>query len=75
MAAGTPVIAFPRGSMPEVVDEAVTGFLVPDVAAAAAAIEPATALDRGEIRRVAERRFSAERMVDDYLALYVSFVR
>jgi glycosyltransferase involved in cell wall biosynthesis len=75
MAAGTPVIAFPRGSMPEVVDDAVTGFLVPDVAAAAAAIEPATALDRARIRRAAERRFSAERMVDDYLALYVSFIR
>jgi glycosyltransferase involved in cell wall biosynthesis len=75
MAAGTPVIAFPRGSMPEVVDDAVTGFLVPDVAAAAAAIEPAAALDRAEIRRVAERRFSADRMVDDYLALYVSFIR
>jgi glycosyltransferase involved in cell wall biosynthesis len=75
MAAGTPVIAFPRGSMPEVVDDAVTGFLVPDVAAAAAAVEPAAALDRKEIRRVAERRFSADRMVDDYLALYVSFIR
>jgi hypothetical protein len=45
------------------------------VTAAIAAIEPATALDRKEIRRVAERRFSAERMVDDYLALYVSFLR
>jgi glycosyltransferase involved in cell wall biosynthesis len=75
MAAGTPVIAFPRGSMPEVVDEGVTGFLAPDVAAAAAAVEPAKALDRKEIRRVAERRFAADRMVDDYLALYVSFIR
>ena len=75
MAAGTPVIAFPRGSMPEVVDEGVTGFLVPDVEAAAAAVEPATALDRAEIRRLAERRFAAERMVDDYLALYVSLLR
>jgi glycosyltransferase involved in cell wall biosynthesis len=75
MAAGTPVIAFPRGSMPEVVDDAVTGYLVADVAAAAAAVEPAAALDRKEIRRVAERRFSADRMVDDYLALYVSFIR
>jgi glycosyltransferase involved in cell wall biosynthesis len=75
MAAGTPVIAFPRGSMPEVVDDAVTGYLVADIAAAAAAVEPAAALDRKEIRRVAERRFSADRMVDDYLALYVSFIR
>ena len=75
MAAGTPVIAFPRGSMPEVVDEGVTGFLVADAATAAAAVEPAAALDRKEVRRVAERRFAAERMVDDYLALYVSFIR
>jgi glycosyltransferase involved in cell wall biosynthesis len=75
MAAGTPVIAFSRGSMPEVVDHNVTGFLVADVAAAAAAVEPAAALDRKEIRRVAEQRFSADRMVDDYLALYVSFIR
>jgi glycosyltransferase involved in cell wall biosynthesis len=75
MAAGTPVIAFSRGSMPEVVDHDVTGFLVADVAAAAAAVEPAAALDRKEIRRVAEQRFSADRMVDDYLALYVSFIR
>lgn len=75
MAAGTPVIAFSRGSMPEVVDHNVTGFLVADVAAAAAAVEPAAALDRKEIRRVAERRFAAERMVSDYLALYVSFIR
>ena len=75
MAAGTPVIAFPRGSMPEVVDEGVTGFLVPDVAAAVAAVEPAAALDRKEIRRVAERRFAADRMVDDYLAIYVSLIR
>jgi hypothetical protein len=49
--------------------------LVPDVAAAVAAIEPAAALDRKEIRRVAERRFAAERMVDDYLALYGSLLR
>jgi glycosyltransferase involved in cell wall biosynthesis len=75
MAAGTPVIAFPLGSMPEVVDEGVTGFLVPDVEAAVAAVEPATALDRADIRCVAERRFAAERMVDDYLALYVSLLR
>jgi glycosyltransferase involved in cell wall biosynthesis len=75
MAAGTPVIAFPRGSMPEVVDDGMTGFLVADIESAAAAVDPAAELDRKEIRRVAERRFSADRMVDDYLALYVSFIR
>jgi glycosyltransferase involved in cell wall biosynthesis len=70
MATGTPVIAYPRGSMPEVIDEGVTGFLVPDVDAAVAAVPKAVALDRGVVRRVAERRFGAARMVDEYLALY-----
>jgi glycosyltransferase involved in cell wall biosynthesis len=70
MACGTPVIAYPRGSMPEVVDEGVTGFLVPDVAAAVLAVAKAVALDRRSVRRVAERRFGAARMVDEYLALY-----
>jgi glycosyltransferase involved in cell wall biosynthesis len=70
MACGTPVITHPLGSMPEVVDDGITGFLVSDVAAAAAAVEQAVRLDRAAIRRVAERRFGAARMVDDYLAVY-----
>jgi glycosyltransferase involved in cell wall biosynthesis len=70
MACGTPVIAYPLGSMPEVIDEGVTGYLVADEAAAAAAVERAVLLDRQAIRRVAERRFGAARMVDDYLKLY-----
>jgi glycosyltransferase involved in cell wall biosynthesis len=70
MACGTPVIAYPLGSMPEVVDAGVTGYLVNDVAAAAAAVPAAAALDRQVVRRTAERRFSAARMVDDYLTLY-----
>lgn len=70
MACGTPVITFPRGAMPEVIDEGITGLLVPDVAAAARAVEVAAGLDRGVIRRVAERRFGATRMVEDYLAVY-----
>jgi len=70
MACGTPVIAFPLGSMPEVVDDGVTGCLVPGVAEAALAVERAVALDRKVIRQVAERRFGAARMVDDYLTLY-----
>jgi glycosyltransferase involved in cell wall biosynthesis len=70
MACGTPVIAYPRGSMAEIVDVGVTGFLVDDVASAAAAVPVAAALDRAAIRRVAERRFGAARMVDDYLAVY-----
>jgi glycosyltransferase involved in cell wall biosynthesis len=70
MACGTPVITYPLGSMPEVVDTGVTGFLVDGVDAAVAAVEKAVALDRAAIRRVAERRFGAARMVEDYLRVY-----
>lgn len=70
MACGTPVIAYPRGSMREVVDHGVTGLLVDDVAAAAAAVDRAAQLDRAAIRAVAARRFGAARMVDEYLAVY-----
>jgi glycosyltransferase involved in cell wall biosynthesis len=75
MACGTPVIAYPRGSMREIIDPGVTGLLVDDVEAAAAAVERATRLDRVAIRAVAERRFSAGRMVDDYLAVYERVLR
>jgi glycosyltransferase involved in cell wall biosynthesis len=70
MACGTPVITYPRGAMPEVVDEGITGFLVSGVAAAAKAVDAAERLDRGAVRRVAEQRFGAARMVNDYLAVY-----
>ena len=70
MACGTPVIAYRRGSMAEVVDEGVTGFLVRDVESAAAAIEKAIALDRNVVSARAAARFGAGRMVDDYLHVY-----
>ncbi len=70
MACGTPVIAYPLGSMPEVIDDGVTGYLVADVEAAVAAVQKLGALERSTIRRVAEQRFGAARMVDEYLALY-----
>jgi glycosyltransferase involved in cell wall biosynthesis len=70
MACGTPVIAFRRGSMPELIDEGVTGFVVDDMDAAVAAVPAAARLDRGLVRAVAERRFGVDRMVDEYLALY-----
>jgi glycosyltransferase involved in cell wall biosynthesis len=75
MAAGTPVVAYARGSMPEVVDEGVTGCLVGDVAAAVVAVDRAVQLDRTAVRRVAEARFSADRMVADYVAVYESLLR
>jgi hypothetical protein len=56
--------------MPEIIDDSVTGYLVPDVAAAVLAVERAVALDRKVVRNTAERRFGAARMVDDYLTLY-----
>lgn len=70
MAAGTPVIAYPRGSMPELVDVGVTGFLVTDPVAAAAAVRSAYSLDRTACRDRAILRFASDRMVDDYLELF-----
>jgi len=70
MACGTPVIALRRGSVPEIVDDGVTGFIVENEDQAAAAALRLHQLDRSRIRHVFERRFTARRMADDYLALY-----
>ncbi|PZQ59884.1 MAG: glycosyl transferase [Sphingomonas taxi] len=70
LACGTPVIATRRGSMPELIDDGVTGFLVDTPAQAVAAIERAGEIDRAACRRAVAERFSVERMADDYLALY-----
>jgi glycosyltransferase involved in cell wall biosynthesis len=70
MACGTPVVAFRNGSVPEVVDHGVTGFIVDDEAAAAAAVRQLRGLDRARIRRVFDERFSARRMAEDYVTVY-----
>jgi glycosyltransferase involved in cell wall biosynthesis len=70
MACGTPVVAYRRGSMAEVVDAGVTGFLVDDVGEAVAAVEQAVGLDREAVRARAAARFGVDRMVDDYLRVY-----
>jgi glycosyltransferase involved in cell wall biosynthesis len=72
MATGTPVIAFRRGSMAELIDDGVTGFLVApgDVDGAVVAVGRIGELDRKAARAHVERHFSAERMVDEYLQLY-----
>jgi glycosyltransferase involved in cell wall biosynthesis len=74
LACGTPVIAINRGSMPELIDHGVTGFLVDDVAGAIAAVAGIGEIDRAACRRAAEERFSVERMADRYLALYRSIL-
>jgi len=70
LACGTPVIARPLGSMPELIDDGVTGFLVDTVDEAIAAIGRLDEIDRAACRRAAVERFSIDRMADRYLALY-----
>ncbi len=70
MASGTPVIAYRRGSVPEVIEDGWTGFLVDDVAGAVDAVEKLDWLDRGMIRARFEQRFTARRMAKDYLDAY-----
>jgi glycosyltransferase involved in cell wall biosynthesis len=70
MACGTPVIARRRGSVPEVVDDGITGFVVDDVAGAIDAVGRVGGLDRRAVRAQGAKRFSRDRMVDDYMHLY-----
>jgi glycosyltransferase involved in cell wall biosynthesis len=70
MACGTPVIAFRRGSMPELIIEGVTGSVVTDVETAAKVATTLDRFDRRTVRASAVERFSADRMVDEYVAAY-----
>lgn len=70
MACGTPVLAFRCGSVPEVIDEGVTGITVKNEEEAIAALPYVLALDRRAVRRRFEERFGADRMAKDYVALY-----
>jgi glycosyltransferase involved in cell wall biosynthesis len=70
MANGTPVIAFGQGSVPEIIEDGVTGFIVDDIESAAEAVPLALRLDRRRIRECFEERFTAERMARDYIGLY-----
>ena len=72
LASGTPVIGFRRASVPEVVTDGLTGFVVDDVDSMAAAVSRLGLIDRGVCRREAERRFTVERMVDDYVRHYTA---
>jgi hypothetical protein len=70
MACGTPVIAMRRGSVPEIIENGVTGFVVDSEQEAIAALERVGTLDRRRVRAEFERRFSVERMAKDYLKMY-----
>jgi glycosyltransferase involved in cell wall biosynthesis len=70
LSCGTPVVAFPNGALPEIIDHGRTGFLVNDVAEMAEAIRAAADLDPAECKAEAVRRFSLDRMVQRYLAVY-----
>jgi glycosyltransferase involved in cell wall biosynthesis len=74
MACGTPVIAFNRGSVPEVVDDGLTGFIVEDEMSAIGAVDRLSQLPRARIRKRFEERFTARRMAQDYLAVYRSLI-
>jgi glycosyltransferase involved in cell wall biosynthesis len=70
MACGTPVLAFRHGSVPEVVEDGITGYVVESVEEAICKLGRLLALDRGRVRRRFEQRFTADRMAQDYLKVY-----
>ncbi len=74
MACGTPVIAYNHGSVPEIIDEGVTGFIVENEEEAVAAVARLGQLDRRRIRQVFETRFSARRMAADYVKVYQNLI-
>jgi len=75
MACGTPVVAYNHGSVAEVVDEGITGFIVNSQEEAVEAVKKLKTINRRKCREVFERRFSAKRMVNDYLAIYESLIK
>ena len=74
LACGTPVVTTSAGSVPEIIDDGVTGFIRDDVGDLADMLDKATTLDRGKCRRVVQDRFSVSRMVADHLKLYAELI-
>ena len=73
MACGTPIIAFRHGSVPEVIEDGVSGLIVDDEAAAIGAVRRVEQFDRRRVREAFERRFTVATMADKYLDLYREF--
>ncbi len=74
MACGTPVIAWPRGSVPEIITDGLNGFIVDSIDDAVEAVHDLDGVSRGGVRAEFERRFTAERMGHDYLEVYARVV-
>jgi len=74
MACGTPTIAFNCGSVPEVMQDGLTGFIVDDMDEAVAAVEKISTIERTACRNVFEKRFTATRMAEEYVNLYEAMV-
>ncbi|RQM48474.1 glycosyltransferase family 4 protein [Paraburkholderia tropica] len=75
MACGTPVIAFNRGAVPEVVDEGVSGFIVEDEIGAVAAVNRLARVPRAGVRQRFEERFTSRRMAQEYVEAYQAVIR
>ena len=75
MACGTPVIAFDNGSVPEVMEDGVTGFIVGEIDEAAEAVGRVRNLSRARCREVFEKRFTVVRMANDYINVYERMLR
>jgi len=74
MACGTPVIAYPLGSVPEVMKEGVSGYVVPDLDGAVEAAKKIGQVDRRRVSRYFEQRFTAARITQDYVKIYERMV-
>lgn len=75
MACGTPIIAYGKGSVPEIIEDGVTGFVVNSINEAIEAVNKLDQLDRGKVRSIFEQRFSAKRMALDYVNMYEKLIQ
>lgn len=75
MACGTPVIAYNKGSMPELIENGINGFLVDDIEGALKALKKLSNIDRKRCREIVEEKFSVDRMVDEYIKVYEKILK